>query len=345
MQLIPDMSEIDRLGQVHGQPRRKHTGLGNLPDRKGRMDLQKLADYDLNLLVVLERLLAERSLTRAARQLGRTQSALSHSLARLRELFEDPLFVRSAEGLVPTARAEALAPQVQAVLAQVQSLLKPPRAFDPQHDSASLAVVMTDYVQLVLLPPLLRLLAQEAPGLELRILTGSDAIEAQLETGEADLGFGVIVFERPELYQRVLFEERFSCLVRADHPLVQETLSLETFLTLSHILVTPRGRPGSFVDAALEARGLRRRVVLRVPQYMVVPELVANTDLVVTLPERVARWGISQRPLQLLEPPLPLPTFSTRMLWHARRQLDPACVYLRQVVTRLLPALQPSRAP
>lgn len=299
------------------------------------MDLWKLAAHDLNLLVVLDQLMLERSMTRAAQRLGRTQSALSHSLSRLRLLFADPLFVRSAQGLVPTARAEALAPQVRDILAQVQHLLQRPQPFDPQRDEAQLQVVMTDYAQLVVLPSLLQRLLHEAPGLQLRIISGSDAIEAQLETGEADLGLGVVIFDRPELYQRALFEERFMCLVRKDHPLVGEHLSLETFLELQHVLVTPRGRPGSFVDAALAAEGLTRKVVCRVPQYLVVPELVAQTDLIVTLPERVALRGAQQHALRVLAPPLKLPVFSTRMIWHARKHLEPALIYLRQLLVEV----------
>lgn len=303
------------------------------------MDILKLAAHDLNLLLVLDQLLAERSLTRAAQRLGRTQSALSHSLTRLRTLFKDPLFVRAANGLVPTARAEELAPQVHTILGQVHSLLQPPRPFDPQRDSASIRIVMSDYAQLVFLPPLLKVLSTQAPGIHLQILTGSDAIEAQLESGEADLGFGVVIFDRPDLYQRVLLEERFLCLVRKDHPLVRDALTLDTFLGLSHILVTPRGRPGSFVDTVLAERGLSRTVALRIPQYMVVPELIAETEMVVTLPERVAMWGAQHCNLKVLEPPLPLPTFSTRILWHARKHLDPALVYLRSVVIELMPGL------
>lgn len=299
------------------------------------MDLWKLATYDLNLLVVLDQLLLERSLTRAAQRLGKTQSALSHNLARLRELFEDPLLVRGAEGLVLTTRAEALAPQLREVLAQMQALLQTPRPFNPQKDEAQVSIVMTDYAQLVLLPPLLKRLHQEAPGVQLRIVSGSDAIEEQLELGEAELGLGVVIFERPALYQRILFHERFVCVVRSDHPLVGEELTLDTFLQLSHILVTPRGRPGSFVDSALEAEGRQRHVALKVPQYMVVPELVAQTELIVTLPERVARWGTQHRPLRVLNPPLTLPTLSTRVVWHARKHLDPACVYLRQMLAEV----------
>lgn len=298
-------------------------------------ELIKLATYDLNLLVILDQLLIERSLTRVAQRLNRTQSAISHSLARLRAVFDDPLFVRTGEGLVPTVRAEALAPQVRAVMRQTQSLFLPVRAFDPKRDEATINIVMSDYAQFMVLPPLLQRLSLEAPGVTLRILSGSDALEAQLESGEAELGFGVVIFERPDLYQRNLFDEGFKCLVRQDHPHVGDTLTLETFVSLPHVLVTPRGRPGSYVDTALSALGLSRRVMLRIPQYMVVPELVAQTDMVVTLPERVARWGARQQRVKVLEPPLNLPRFSTRLLWHARKQQDPACLYVRQVLSEL----------
>lgn len=296
------------------------------------LDLWKLAEQDLNLLVVFNALMHERSLTRTGMRLGRTQSALSHSLRRLRELLQDPLFVRSADGLIPTARAELVAPQVETVLRQIQAVLQKPRPFDPVQDKAQLSVVMTDYAQLVLLPPLLQRLSQEAPGVTLRVLSGSDAIEQQLEQGEADLGFGVVIFERPDLYQFKLFEERFVCLVREDHPVLSQGLDLAAFVQLHHVLVTPRGRPGSFVDAALEHLGLTRKVVMFVPQYMVVPEVIAHTDLIATLPERVALWAARRLPVKQVEPPLALPGFATRLVWHERRQLDPACAWLRGLI-------------
>lgn len=296
------------------------------------MDIWKLVEHDLNLLVVFDTLMQERSLTRAGMKLGRTQSAMSHSLRRLRELLQDPLFARGPDGLLPTARAESLFPGVRALLEQLHGLLQPQHPFDPARDRATVRLVMTDYAQLVLLPGLMARLSREAPGVMLKVLTGSDAIEEQLASGEADLGMGVVILDRPDLYQLKLFDERMVCLVRRGHPVLEEGLTLEAYLRLGHVLVTPRGRPGSFVDSVLESMGLSRQVVMMVPQFMVVPQVIAETDLIVALPEQVARWAAARLPVVLVEPPLTVPGFSTWLVWHQRRQHDPACVWLRDLL-------------
>lgn len=296
------------------------------------MDILKLMEQDLNLLVVFDMLMQERSLTRAGLKLGRTQSTMSHSLKRLRELLQDPLFTRGSDGLLPTARAESLFPRVRELLEQLQGLLQPQQPFNPARDRATLRLAMTDFAQLVLLPKLMRRLSREAPGVTVKVLTGSDAIEEQLESGEADLGMGVVILERPDLYQFKLFNERMVCLVRQDHPVLEEGLSLEAYLKLGHVLVAPRGRPGSFVDAVLETMGLSRQVVMTVSQFMVVPQVIAETDLIVALPEQVARWAAARLPVVLVEPPLTVPGFSTWLVWHQRRQHDPACVWLRDLL-------------
>lgn len=296
------------------------------------MDILKLMEQDLNLLVVFVTLMQERSLTRAGQKLGRTQSTMSHSLRRLRELLQDPLFTRGPDGLLPTARAESLFPRVREHLEQLHGLLQPQQPFNPACDRATLRLVMTDYAQLVLLPKLMKRLSREAPGVTLKILTGSDAIEEQLESGEADLGMGVVILEKPDLYQLKLFHERMVCLVRQNHPVLSESLSLEAYLELGHVVVMPRGRPGNFVDAVLETMGLSRQVVMTVPQFMVVPQVIAETDLIVALPEQLARWAAERLPVVIVEPPLTVPGFSTWLVWHKRRQLDPACVWLRGIL-------------
>lgn len=297
--------------------------------------VQELGAFDLNLLLVFNQIMREGNVTRAAERLGKTQSAVSQSLKRLRMLLKDPLFLRTQEGLVPTHRAEQLAPQVQALLDSIQTLIKPPLPFDPLRESAQLKLIMSDYSQLVILPSLLQTVAALAPNTELLVIPGYDDLEQRLLSGEAQVGFGVKLHDSPHLLQRKLLDDEIVCLIRNNHPLVQETLSLETYLQLDHILIAPRGRPGSYMDSALEAMNRTRRVVLRIPNFMAVPELIAKTDHVVLLPLRIARWWEQRLPVRVFPPPLAVPGFSTLLVWHERAHEDPCCQWFRTLVTQV----------
>ncbi|MDC3955145.1 LysR family transcriptional regulator [Polyangium jinanense] len=301
------------------------------------MEGLELAHLDLNLLVIFDLLMTERSVTLAARRLGRAQSAVSYSLARLRETFEDPLFVRTKAGLAPTPRAEALHREVREVLSRLREVVQGQVRFDPARARRTFTVAMTDYVELVLLPVLAQRLAQVAPGVDLEVTASGDDIERQLEEGAVDLAVGVMFYERPGVYTRKLFGESFVCLARAGHPALteRETLSPETFAGLLHVLVAPRGRPGSFVDSALERMGLSRRVALRVQHYLAAPRVVAETDMVLTSPTRLARAHAAGLAVRAFPPPVELPGFFVRAAWHERRQGDSGVSWLRGLLIEL----------
>ena len=281
-------------------------------------------------LVALDALLQHRSVSAAARQLGVSQSAMSHTLARLRKNLGDPLLVRSGQRLVPTARAERMAPRLREAVSALEAAVAAPEGFDPTSARRSFRIAMPDYGELVLLPQLLTRLEREAPGVDLAILR---APPEALDRGEVDI---VLQPRRREddragLRARALFQEAFVCVLRHGHPLAEQ-MSIEAFAAARHLLIAPRGTPGGIVDEALAARGLTRRTVVSAPSFLAAPYLVASTDLVLTLAERVARIVATGLPLHVLPHPLALQPFTTSMIWHERMDADPAHSWLRRMV-------------
>jgi DNA-binding transcriptional LysR family regulator len=294
----------------------------------------KLAAIDLNLLVALRALLTERHVTRAARQLGLSQSATSHALSRLRELYADPLLVRSGKNLELTPRAVALLPQLARGLAELEGSLRGQEPFDPRRARFSLRVGAADYGQAILCSPLLSLLRLEAPGVTLETTSYPDLLE-QLEAGTLDLALHTRSKLPRTFAEQQLFSDGFVCMLRKGHPaLRKKRLSLPQYLGLDHLLVAPGGTPGSYVDTELARRGLSRRVALQVSNFLVAPQVVAETDLISTGPERLLRRTSQHYPLVLLPTPLPIPRFDLCLVWHSRRGHDPAHAWMRDVITR-----------
>ncbi|KYF91417.1 hypothetical protein BE20_14740 [Sorangium cellulosum] len=302
-------------------------------------DARDLSAVDLNLLVVLDALLDERHVTRAAARLGMTQPACSHALGRLRRALGDPLLVRGTGGaMVPTPRAEALAPGLRAALRGLASAIRGEARFDPGAARRTFRIATGDYAELVLLPPLLSLLAREAPGIDVWMLPLSltqEGVVAQLSSGAVDVVIGPPRRGWPEgLYLRPLFDERFRCVVRRGHPAERSALTLDRYCALSHLLVAPRGTPGSLVDDALAALGRSRRVAATVSHFLVAPHVVAATDLMATLGARIVDAAAAPLGLAVLPPPLELAGFSFAMIWHERTHHDPAQRWLRDQLAR-----------
>lgn len=296
-----------------------------------------LGSIDLNLLVVLEALLEERHVTRAAKRVGLSQSAMSHALGRLRELFSDPLLVRTGEGMQPTARALALSPGLGQTLTQLRGLLAPRPAWMPETARHAFNIATTDFGELTIVRPLLVRLSKEAPGIDLRVRVIAGSHVSALSRGDHDLVLTPpAVGERTcGIYQRHLFRERFVVVARKGNPHVGKRLTLARYLSAPHALVSPRGTPVGLVDELLEKQQLSRRVVVSVPHFLVVPHLVAATDLLVTLAERVARIFAELLPLELHPLPLALDGFAMSQIWHERTHGDPAQQWLRDLVAEV----------
>ncbi len=304
-----------------------------------------MAGLDLNLALVLHALLAERSVSRAAKVLGLSQSATSHALARLRVALRDPVFVRSPHGIVPTARAEAIADSLHAGLSLLEQSLLPPPTFDPSTTSRRFRVVATDYAEFVLLPALIRALSKEAPQIEVWITPFGEDPTVLLQRGEIDLVIGIPppAAVRATLHAQSLIEDRFVCLVRDRHPLSRTRITLARFASASHILIAPRGRPGGPIDDALAARNAKRKIAIAVPRFLAAPHIVAETSLVLTVAARIAASFTTVLPVRTLELPFETPPIRVSMLWHERHHADPAHAWFRGLLAECARNLPPMR--
>lgn len=305
------------------------------------MPLPKLATVDLNLLVAAEILLTERSLARSARRLGVTRSAVSRTLTRLREIFGDPLLVRDGNAMTPTVRALELLPPLREALARCEDVLAGPTTFDARRASRRFLVMLSDYGAELLAQPLCEALAREAPLVDLEVFPIRRDFTRALGQ-DMDLLLGPLTEAAPGLITVHGHADRFICALRRDHP-DAGALTLERFTTLSHILVAPRNLRPSQVDVALSERGLSRRVAVTLPYFSVAPAILARTDLVLTMPERLARRLAERHPLALVPSPLDLPGFTVRICWHERMQQDPAHAFLRALVGRVCRTLDEPR--
>ena len=299
---------------------------------------------DLNLLRVFDRVMADGSLTRAAAELAMTQPAVSHALKRLHAAVGEPLFVRTAFGMKPTARAEALWPQVRDALASLRDALAPER-FDPHAGSAAFRLAMADATAAMLTPPLMALLQAEQARVSVRVLplTTRDPRRLLLQ-GEADMAIGhfpvavaALTAEGPSsgLRQQHLYESRYVCVMRRGHPLAERALTLDDYCAADHLLVSFSGRPQGLMDQALAALGRRRHIVLTVNQFFTAGRVVSRSDLLTVLPAHfVSATGYADQ-LVMRELPFQMDPVSVQMLWPLRLDADPGQRWLRE---RLLKA-------
>lgn len=283
---------------------------------------------DLNLLVTLDVLLAENNVTRAAQRLHVSQPAVSVHLAKLREIFHDPLLLPGPRGMRPTQRALALREPLRQALATLEQAVQPGSPFDPAQASHTWRVAAFDYGESTILLPALRTLRQAAPGSRLAVMEVAPAqIARGAENGDIDLALHTLDDAPPGLRQRRLFSERYVLAGRAGHPALAAPLTAAAFSALEHVMVSPDG--GGFygvTDNTLAEAGLSRRVVLSVPHFLFAISALLASDLVAMLPERLARGNPA---LQVQEAPLAVPGFEMVMLWHERSHRDPAHQWLR----------------
>lgn len=301
---------------------------------------------DLNLLRVFDAVMAEGSLTRAATHLAMTQPAVSHAVKRLHEAVGESLFERSAHGVRPTQRAQALWPQVRAALGQLQQALAP-ADFQPGADPVSFRLAMVDATAVLLIPYLISAIEQQQALANLRVLplTTRDP-RPLLERGEADLAVGhfpdaiaglMAEGEDATLRHRRLYESHYVCVMRRGHPLAAQPLTLDDYCAANHLLVSFSGRPHGFVDQALGALGRQRRILLTVNQFYTAGKVVADSDLLTVLPASfLSATGVPSE-LVTRELPFALNPIQVEMIWHLRRDAAPAHRWLRELVLRSRP--------
>lgn len=304
-------------------------------------DAATLADVDLNLVAAFDALAREKSVTRAAARMGVTQSAMSHALRRLRDLLGDPIFVRGREGMVLTPRGAALETPLRGALLTVARALREPEGWDPATARRAFCLASPDIFDLVAMPPLLERLRREAPSVDVAIAPlDFERLAIKLETGEIDIAIVPQIDGTPAsasatgLVQRTLFHDLFVCFLRKGHPDAKK-LTLARFTALSHALVSPTGEGPGFVDQRLAARGLARRVALRVPSFLTALAIVARSDLVLTAPQALARLISREHAAVVVAPPLALPKHAVTLVWHERFTNDAGHRWFRDCVAEV----------
>lgn len=306
--------------------------------------MRDIKSLDLNLLKALDALLDEGSVTRAATRLGLTQPAVSGMLTRLRDSFDDPLFVRGQRGIVPTPRAQELAQPLREVLAEIQALLQP-ASFDPASADYTLTLAATDYALQTVVVPFVAELSRRAPGIRVAVRpVDNDQAQSLMARGQLDLALLTPDTTAPDLHMRPLFQESYACALRAGHPACAAgALTLDRFCDLGHALVSYSGeRFWGVTDEALARIGRSRRVALSVTSFLVLIEILRTTDLITVAPSRLMARAAG---LTLMAPPVDIPGFTKVAAWHDRTHRDPGQRWVRALLFETCARTDPPAGP
>lgn len=298
---------------------------------------------DLNLLVYLDVLLREGSVTKAAQQLGITQPAMSNGLRRLRDLFNDPLLVRTSDGMTATERARELQPIIRKALAELEVALQPQQEFDASTSNRVFRIMVSDYAESTLVPELVKRLRTDAPDIILDVLTPSDVTFKDVEAGKVDMAINRFDEMPQSFHQTTLWQDDFVCLVNPDHPGIGN-FDLPAYLVSKHIWVSKTGMGAGvgidpekvirlgWVDNALAELGYKRKISVFTRHYQMPALLALNNDLVATLPRKVADMQAESASLVVKEPPFKIPPFELKMAWSPLVQHHPAHRWLRRTI-------------
>lgn len=293
-------------------------------------------DIDLNLLSVFQEVYRERQISSAARKLGLSQSAVSNALARLRRSFGDELFVRTASGMQPTPLATQMAEPIGVAMAQVALALNQRSRFDPATSSRRFVLAMTDVGEIYFMPTLIERCKLLAPLVEISSMrAGSLALKEEMEGGRVDLAVGPFEDISEALYQRQLFRQPYVTMMRKGHPLAKGEMTLARFVKAEHMLVDANESPYDRINALLARAGVGPSVRFRVPHFTAVPYMVSTSDLVVTVPQKLAERAALPFGLEWIVPPLELPTLQTNVFWHRRYNQDPGNQWLRGLLAEV----------
>lgn len=293
----------------------------------------KLRTINLNLLLVFATVYREGSISKAAVALHLTQPAVSNALARLREQFDDVLFERDGSGMRPTPRARALIQPVQEALNILEHGLKQDETFDFSTSTRSFIIAVGDYGETVFIPRFVNWLAQVAPHVHIQIRPEPSAgIQDELRSGKIDLALDYFILERPEFFSKCLLTDTLLTLARPDHPGIGDELDLDTYLALRHVILEPREGTNSLIDLALAKRNLKRTIAVTVPHFQSMPVIVHSSDLVCTMPCRMANLYLRHFDLAHYTVPLRTPKFPIYMIWHHTLKDDPGHGWLRNSI-------------
>ena len=292
-----------------------------------------LSKVDLNLFIVFDAIYTEANLTRAGQIVGITQPAVSNALSRLRETFNDPLFVRTAQGMVPTPMAQNIIGPVRSALGLLRVSVQESRIFNPLLASKVYRISMTDLTEAIILPVLFQRLRRLAPSVVIEsFLCKRRETTSELAAGRLDFAVDAPLNTDPQVRHVKLMEDRYVCAMRRGHPLFKDTLSLDDYLALIHIQISSRRNGLGQVDLALGKLGLQRRIALRSQHYLMASQVLQQTDMVMTVPERFAK----RHDLNYVTVPVnDLPAVETHLYWHESTDQDPANRWMREQMIEL----------
>ena len=294
-----------------------------------------MAKLDLDWLSVFVEVYKTQSVSRAALALGIEQASASIALNKLRRHFNDPLLCRTSLGMEPTPKAQAIYPELQSALTHIEKARGNAKPFEPSSARRVFRLCMTDISEIVLLPQLVNHLQMAAPNVAVEVDNISPDSRRRLESGDADLAVGFAPDLEAGFYQQALFAQDFVCLAALDHPRIRGKLSRASFAREGHIGVTSLGTGHSIVDKSLARHGIERRVVLRVPSFLGVAAVVAQTQLLVIVPRQLGDLMNQRHPLQILVPPVSLLAYKVKQHWHQRFNADAGNVWMRRTLMQL----------
>jgi len=295
--------------------------------------ITNLRQLDLNLLLIFDALMQEQNLSQAALRLNLSQSTVSNALARLRQQLGEPLFQRTARGLVPTPQAHTLYGPVRQALHLLRVGLGPQERIDLETD-LTFRISMNDYAQAIFLPGMLTRLRALAPQLLLSVqLDEADTLAKRLKTGELDLAIDYLHFDDDDLRYQPLIEEELTVIARVDHPACNDRLTLSLYQQCHHVSVLPRAGRGSPLEIVLGSAKVQRKVQLYLPQYLAIPTIVAQSDLLGTVPRRLAEHFAQQYSLQVFPLPLEIPPIQVSLIWHRQQDVAVGLKWLREQIT------------
>jgi DNA-binding transcriptional LysR family regulator len=293
----------------------------------------ELKDIDLNLLLVFNKLLAERRVSKVAEALGMTQAGASNALKRMRILLGDELFVRTARGMEPTPYALRLAEPIGYALSTVHDALNEVNHFDPQGSKRRFTIGMSDIGELYFLPRLMEVLRKQAPGVTVSTLRNTSVnLQDEMEAGHVDLAIGLLPQLKSGYFQRRLFRQRYVCMFRKGHALDKASMTVEEFSGADHVMVVASGTGHAIVDQSFDRLGIERNIALTVPHFVAVGHILSNSSMIATVPERYAMACEKPFGLKYLTHPVQLPEININVFWHAKFNKDPANKWLRSLI-------------
>lgn len=290
---------------------------------------------DIKLLAVFDEIYKTRSVSRAGDNLGLAQTSVSLALGRLRRQFNDPLFVRTSEGMLPTPHATALVEPLRQALDLLRTATQQQVVFDPKTSTRRFRISMTDVSHLQFLPALMQRVGKIAPAIHIEMLRITAETPKLLEAGDSDLAVGFMPELEAGFYQQKLFDQGFACVVRKNHPRIEARMTTALYKHERHVAITAVGSGHEQLEIALQRLAINRQVALSLPTLPGLANLLANTDLIATVPNGVAQMLVSIAKVKALATPFSLPGFAIKQHWHERFQHDPANRWLRSVIAEL----------